>query len=201
MEQRTVLRFLTLKGLNPQHIRSELKSVYHEDAFARPTISKWHARFRDRRTELSDDPRSDRPRKSDSAEVIFSMLDERPFLSCTLLARQFRIAKATCLRILREDLALQELKLRWVPHTLDSTQKQNRVTFSRALLEVLSREQQNNFDHVITGDEPWFFLHYPNESVWAESRDEVPARGEQIFDTTKVSGFCFMVCRRGPQSR
>jgi hypothetical protein len=52
-----------------------------------------------------------------------------------------------------------------VPRTLDCAQKQNRVTFSHALLEVLHWEQQNNFDRVITGDESWLFLHYPNESV------------------------------------
>jgi hypothetical protein len=137
MEQRTVLRFLTLKALNHQQIHSELESVYHEDARALPMIYKWHARFRDGRTELSDDPRSGRPRKSDLAEAFFSMLEERPFLSCKLLAQHFRIAKATCLRILRQDLALQKFNLRWVPRTLDCAQKQNRVTFSHALLEVL----------------------------------------------------------------
>jgi hypothetical protein len=183
MEERPVLGFLTLKGLNPQQIHSELESVSHEDAFAMLTICKWHTRFRDGRTELSDDPKSGGPRRSDLAEAISSMLEERPFLACKLLARHFRIAKATCLRILREDLALQQFSLRWVPQRLDSTQKQNRVTFSRALLEVLRREQQNNFDHVITGDESWFFIDYPNESVWAGSRDEVPIRIKQTIDT------------------
>jgi histone-lysine N-methyltransferase SETMAR len=185
MEQRAVLRFFTVRGLNPRQILSELESVYHEDALAPTTIYKWHARFRDGRTELSDDPRSGRPRRSDLAEAISSLSEERSFLSCKLLARHFRIAKATCLRILREDLALQKFNLRWVPHRLDSTQKQNRVTFSRALLEVLRREQQNNFDHVITGDESWFSIHYPNKSVWAGSRGEVPVRIKQTIDTDK----------------
>jgi transposase len=112
MEQRAVLRFLTLRGLNPQQIHSELESVYHEDALPLPTIYKWHARFRDGRTELSDDPRSDSPRRSDLAEAISSMLEERPFLSCKLLSQYFRIAKVTCLRILREDLPFQKINLR-----------------------------------------------------------------------------------------
>jgi transposase len=130
MEQRVLLRFLTLRGLNPQQILSELESVYHEDALALPMIYKWHARFHDGSTELSDDPRSGKPRRNDLAEAISSMLEERPFLSCKLLARHFRIAKVMCLCILREDLALEKFNLRWVPHTLDSTQKQNHVTFS-----------------------------------------------------------------------
>jgi hypothetical protein len=54
-----------------------------------------------------------------------------------------------------------------------------------ALLEVVCREQQNNFDYVITGDELWLFLHYPNESVWAGSRDEVPVHIKQIIGTDK----------------
>jgi transposase len=164
-EQRAILRFLTLKALTPQQIHSELESVCHDDALALPTIDKCHARFRDRRTELSDDPRFGRPRKSDEAEVFLSMLEERAVLSC--------------LRNWRQELGLQKFNLRSVPDILDSAQKQNRVTFSREFLEMLRREQQNNCDHVITGDESWFFLDYPNEFVWAESRDEVPVRIKQ----------------------
>jgi transposase len=73
MEERAVLCFLTLKGLNPQQIHSELESVYHEDALDLPMIYKRQARFRDERTELSDDPRSGRPRKSGPAEATLSM--------------------------------------------------------------------------------------------------------------------------------
>jgi transposase len=145
MEQRAVLRFLTLKELNPRQIHSELESVHHEDALAMPTIYKWHARFRDGKTELSDDPRSGRPRRSDLAEAISSMLEERPFLSCKLLARHFRIGNATCLRILREDLALQKFNLQWLPHRLDSTQKQNHVTFSRVLLDGVASRTTKQF--------------------------------------------------------
>jgi hypothetical protein len=78
-----------------------------------------------------------------------------------------------------------KFNLRWMPQSLDSAQKQNRITYPRALLEVLRREQQHNVDHVITGDESWFFLHYPNESVWAESRNEVLVRIKQTIDTEK----------------
>jgi hypothetical protein len=86
---------------------------------------------------------------------------------------------------LHDELALQKFNLRWVPHTLDFAQKRNRVTFSRALLELLRREQENNFEHVVTGDESWFVLHYPNESIWVESRDEVPVRIKQTIDAEK----------------
>jgi hypothetical protein len=79
---------------------SEPEPAYLEDAFALLTVCKWHARFRDGKTELSDDPRSVRPGKSDLAESIPSMLKERAFSSCDLLTRHFRVAKATWLQVL-----------------------------------------------------------------------------------------------------
>jgi hypothetical protein len=81
MEHRVVGRFLRLKGLNPPLIHSDPESIYHQDALALPTVCKWRARFRDGRTELSDDSRSGRPRKSDLAPPISSMLKECPFSS------------------------------------------------------------------------------------------------------------------------
>jgi hypothetical protein len=68
------------------------------------------------------------------------MLEEGPFLSGKLIARHLRVAKATCLRILREDLGLKEFHLRWVPHTIDPAQKRNHVTLSRELLVILLQE-------------------------------------------------------------
>jgi hypothetical protein len=98
MEQRAVIRFLTLKGLDVQQIHSELESVYHKEALPLPTVYKWSSRSRVGRTNLSDDPRSGRPRKSDLATGISTTLEELPFLSCKLTARHLRVAKATCLK-------------------------------------------------------------------------------------------------------
>jgi transposase len=74
MEQRVVIGFLTLKGFNSEEIYSELESIYREDLLTHPTVYKCHERFRDWRTELSDDPRSEKPRKSNLAEAISPML-------------------------------------------------------------------------------------------------------------------------------
>jgi transposase len=123
MEQRMVIRFFTLKGLAVQQIHSELESVYHKEAVTLTIVYKWSARFRAGRIKLPNDRRSIRPGESDVATGIFAMLDKRPFLPCKLIARQFWVAKTTCLRILREDLGLKKFHLRWVSHTIDPPQK------------------------------------------------------------------------------
>jgi hypothetical protein len=108
MKQRAVIGFLTLKGLNPEEIYSELESIYREDVLTHPTVYKCHERFRDWRTEFSDDPRSGKLRKSNLAEAISSMLQERPFALYRFLVRHFRIAKATGPRNVTERLGVSK---------------------------------------------------------------------------------------------
>jgi hypothetical protein len=182
MEQRAVIRFLTFKGLDVQQIHSEHVSLYHKEALTLPTIYKWSARFLVGRTNLSDDPRSGMPQNSDLATGIFAMLERPPLLLCRLIARHFRMAKTTCLRILREDLGLKKFHLRWVPHAIDSAQNRNRVTLSRRLLAILLQEREKNFMDIMTGDEASFFLHSPHDSAWADSRDDLPGRIKPEID-------------------
>jgi hypothetical protein len=41
------------------------------------------------------------------------------------------------------------------------------------------------FQRIITGDELWFFLYYPRDSVWAGTRDELPQRIKQKINAEK----------------
>ena len=183
MEQRAVIRFLTLKGLHAGAIVAELRCVYKEDALALATVKKWRKRFVEGRTSLCDNPRSERSLSNDLAEAIASMLREKPFASCKALCLQFRIVKTTCLRILHDNLGMKKFNLRWVPHALNSNQKAERVTLSHEILAVLESNRRNSFRSVITGDESWFFLYYPRDSIWAQSRDEVPERISEKIDS------------------
>jgi hypothetical protein len=85
-----------------------------------------------------------------------SMLEGRPFSSCEIFNRHFRIAMATCLRIQRDDLTLQTFHIRHIPHTPHTREKLNRLTFAGELLELVCSDQENIFEHIITGDEFWF---------------------------------------------
>jgi hypothetical protein len=102
-----------------------------------------------------------------------------------MLSRHFRIAKATCLRILHDQLGLKKFHLRWVPHIPSPTQKAERVSISSLLLAALEEAQSTGFDRLITGDESWFYLSYLHESAWAASRDQLPENVSQKIDTEK----------------
>jgi histone-lysine N-methyltransferase SETMAR len=158
MEHRAVIRFFTLKGLKAKPIQAELESGDGTDACKLSMLKKWRSRFLQGSTTLFDNLRSGRPRTQDLAEAVRSMLNEKPFTSCTVLCRHFRIVKTTCLWILHDELQWQKFHLRWVPHALSSNQKSERVTYSSLLLEVLEEAQRTGVERVITGDESWFFL-------------------------------------------
>jgi hypothetical protein len=64
-ERGAVIRFLTLKGLRPRQIQTEVSDLYHEQAFRLPAAEKWHICFADKTRDLKDDPRPDRPKKTD----------------------------------------------------------------------------------------------------------------------------------------
>jgi transposase len=166
-------------------IVAELRCVYKEDALALATVKKWCKRFVEGKTSLCDDPRSGRPLSNDLAEAIASILREKPFASCKVLCRHFRIAQTTCLRILHDNLGMKRFNLRWVPHALNSNQKAERVTLSHEILAILESDRRNSFRNVIIGDESWFLVYYPRDSIWAQSRDEVPERIRQKIDSEK----------------
>jgi hypothetical protein len=173
MEQRAVIRFLATKGLRASAM-AELKSVYDTEALALSTVEKWRKRFAERRTSLYDDPRCGKYLSHDLAEAISSILKERPCLSCKVLCRHFRIVKWIYLRIIYDTLGITKFHLRWVLHALDTNQKAERVTLTYGILSVLQSVRSPGFHSVITGDESWFFLYYPRDSIWAPPRDEVP---------------------------
>jgi hypothetical protein len=66
----------------------------------------------------------------------------------------------TCLYILHDVLLLKKFNLRRIPHTLDSNSKAELIALSLELLEVLMSQRRNEFDHIITGKESWFYFEY-----------------------------------------
>jgi hypothetical protein len=60
---------------------------------------------------------------------------------------------------------LEKFNLRWVPHSLDDTQKAERGSLSADLVTVLKENQKTGFGNIITGDESWFYFEYAHQSV------------------------------------
>jgi hypothetical protein len=107
MEQRAAIHFFQLMGTNSKVIHPEFESVHGPASLALLAVTKWRKRFHQTGMNLSDDSASGRPLTNNLGGAIEAMLEERPFSSCKVLCRHFRIGKATYLRILHDKLGLR----------------------------------------------------------------------------------------------
>jgi hypothetical protein len=118
LEPPAVIRYLILKNLSVAEITTELQRVYDMDALKYSMVTKWRLRFQDLSDDPSDFARPERPSGNDLAVPIQSSLQQLRFISCKVLCRKLKIVKATCLRVLQDDLHLENFSLRYVPHSL-----------------------------------------------------------------------------------
>jgi hypothetical protein len=80
---------------------------------------------------------------------------------------KLQIPKTTCPRVLHDDLGFRKSYIRWLPHSLTENEAQGRVIFSKELLQVLCHAKETNFEHLLTGDESWFYYEHPYDLDWA----------------------------------
>jgi transposase len=150
LEQRAVIRYLTLENLSVAEIATELQSVYDMCALKHSTVSKWRLRFHDGWDDLFDLARSGRASRSDLAAPVQSLLQRFPFVSCKAPCPKLKIGKATCLRVLHDDVHLEKFHLGYVLRSLEAEQKRSRVELSRGLPGILEENQQYEFEHILS---------------------------------------------------
>jgi hypothetical protein len=47
---------------------------------------------------------------------------------------------------------------------MTENEAQSRVTFSKELLRVVRHAKETNFEHLVTGNESWFYYEHPHDS-------------------------------------
>jgi hypothetical protein len=127
-----VIRFFTVKGLKARAIHPELESVYGSEALTVPKVKKCQRRFHHGITDLFDDPRPGRPLTNDLGRAIGSVLEDRPFSSCKVRCRHFRIGKAMCLHILHDMLGLKRPILAGAACPIDQAEERRGAIFKAA---------------------------------------------------------------------
>jgi hypothetical protein len=176
MEQRAVVRFLTIQKLFAKGIRAELDGVYGHEVICLSAVKKWRKRLAIGRITLEDDPRSGRPPNNDLSESVCALIKENPLISCKGMCQEFRLAKTTCPRVLHEDLGFRRCYFRWVPHVVTENEAQSRTAFGEDFLQFVRHARETNFDNILTGDESWFDFWYSSDSAWGYR--EIPFRLE-----------------------
>ena len=82
---RIVIHFLVKRGFQNNQIFNQMNDVYGRGCISLRTIERWAGKFRKGDDDTMDKPRSGRPKRSDLADSITSLLQEYPFYSAKMI--------------------------------------------------------------------------------------------------------------------
>lgn len=198
LKNRAVIEYLFKSGLNGEEIYYDMVNVLGDNAPSYTTVKKWVALFKLDRTDINDDPRSGRPKTATTPEMIdcvhdLVMKDRR--LTVVDLAEATGISTGSVHEILTIELGMRKLLTRWVPHSLNSDQKRNRMKLSQQHLKRFQRNKTNFMRQLVTMDEVWVY-HYDPElrqqtAEWTQPGCSAPKQTKRSKSAKKVLASIF----------
>jgi hypothetical protein len=98
--------------------------------------------------------------------------------------------------VLHDDSYLEKFNLCRVPHSLEADQKRSRAEVFQELFQLSEQDQRYEFEHILTGDESWFFFEYFHHSCKVANPNDVPEPPKQKFNRQNVSFRLFEVAEQ-----
>jgi hypothetical protein len=77
-------------------------------------------------------------------------------------------------------------RCRFVPHRLSAKQKEDRLTQSLELFQVLQNAKRLHWRLILTSDEFWFFYMNGYQKLWLRHDTEAPEVTRRLINTPKV---------------
>jgi hypothetical protein len=149
IEERMMVKQISLKGHRSKLIHKELVSTLQDNAISLSTIKNWLRRFKSGDLSCGDEERPGRPLISMSP-ALQRFLKKFFFASVQVVAGPFTVDRATVKSLLDWELGLRKFTRRWMPDILSVEQPLRRVTESQSLLPILANLAENNFQGIIT---------------------------------------------------
>lgn len=186
IEQRSVIHYYYLKGKTPLTIYEKLTETYQNNAMKLKAIQYWYHEFKCGRSNVNNIPKSGRPPLDDIDAVILKTLTDYPFATLSMISEICDCSIATVYNHLTDILGYKNYTLRWVPYSLTCDLKNRRKNGAQQLKQTLLTESKTDYNHLITGDQSWFYLSYEPKRKWSLTKDEVPVRVSKAIHTKKV---------------
>jgi hypothetical protein len=186
MDQKNIVLYLSLKGMNAVEIRKDLKATLKDEAVCYGTVTRY---LRSRSFTVSAKPKriqSDEHFITDTDEAILRALEEQPFSSVRQLARATHLASSTVYAHLTQKLGYTVRHLRWVPHKLSDENMRVRMEVSHQLSEMLEDQKRRSWEDIVTLDESWFYFSTDYEFIWIPLGTEPPERERLTIQSKKL---------------
>ena len=108
-------------------------------------------------------------------------IDKNEFFSVRSLAHNLNCHPSLIYRYITEQLGLVFKHTRWIPHSLNFEQQNQRKEISFELYQVLKKSKHNAYRDIITGDQSWFLYNYAPQGAWVLEDEEPP-----VFEKSQI---------------
>ena len=141
---RVAIKFCFKTGLSATETLVLVQKVYGNEAVHQSNVFRRYCRFRDRTELVKDDERGGRP-KSTRTEVniaaVADLVKNNRRIASRMIAESLNILKIAALRILKEDLGKRKFCAHFVPHSLTTEQKEDRVISCQDIIAMADADK------------------------------------------------------------
>ncbi len=178
-DQCSDIKFCVHAGMSRDDTVRRIRQVYGNNSLSVWSIQRWYAAFQNGCNELNNLPWPGQPVRQTPAKIqhVQTIVQQDRRQTVRQVAGHANLSVGATFKVLKKDLSLKKKCVHWIPHQLPDAQKQRRVDRSRASLRMLGHGGQ--VDHVICGDESWFYAWDPmscrDNRAWLQTNVPTPA--------------------------
>uniref|UniRef100_U3I6B1 Mos1 transposase HTH domain-containing protein n=1 Tax=Anas platyrhynchos platyrhynchos TaxID=8840 RepID=U3I6B1_ANAPP len=155
--------YLEQLGKTGKETHDMIKEAYGDAAMGRLGVFEWHKLFREGRERVEDNDCSGCPSTSKTNENVLrvkNLLNHDRRMSIRMLADDLSIPQTQVFEMVKENLAMRKVCVKFVLRVLSEEQKANRKEICQDLLHHVN-EEPDFLDNVVTCDETWVFEYNP----------------------------------------
>ena len=136
-----------------------LQTTFRPSCMNRASVFEWHKRFKEGRVSVRDG-RSKEVRTPELIGQIRNFMDKDRCVSIETISAQFDIGMGTVHTIIREDLKMRKICVKFFQRVLREVQKERRCHDSREMVELINSDP-TVLDALVTCNESWIYCYDP----------------------------------------
>ena len=188
LEEQYAIKFCFKLGKNAAKERyGMLQTPFGASCMNRASVFEWHKRFKKGRESVRDNERRGRSKEVRTPELIGQIknfMDKECYVSIETISAQFDVSVGTVHTIIRGELKMRKICVKFVPRVLREDKKERRYHDSREMVELINSDSAV-LDTLVTCDESWIYCYDP-ETKWKHAGSPRQKRARQSKSTHRL---------------